>query len=234
MESVPLVKELGCMDMKITKGRHYKASSADIYGWDRWTLEETKWFLAISVIKMSDDTSMVVDGFFSCQDKMGYVVKWNTDPEDNPLEFPSPRAGVSVRKLPLWAFRGYSSVTVTVFRRRDRVLIVLRLSIWLRDAWSSCQTFMSSYTLSEKAYFKVFFHASKRPHRQVNGVLLGKKEGAAILIEDAVPLLHHWTSLSPMMEIGYHATLIICFQPYISSTSSSWRPYAGETISFNV
>ena len=124
MESVPLVKELGCMDMKITKGRHYKASSADIYGWDRWTLEETKWFLAISVIKMSDDTSMVVDGFFSCQDKMGYVVKWNTDPEDNPLEFPSPRAGVSVRKLPLWAFRGYSSVTVTVFRRRDRATAI--------------------------------------------------------------------------------------------------------------
>lgn len=62
--------------------------------------------------------------------------------------------------------------------------------------------FMSSYTLSEKAYFKIFFHVCKHPHRQVNGVLLGKKEGAAIIIEDAIPLLHHWTSLSPMMEIG--------------------------------
>lgn len=61
---------------------------------------------------------------------------------------------------------------------------------------------MSSYTLSEKAYFKIFFHVCKHPHRQVNGVLLGKKEGAAIIIEDAIPLLHHWTSLSPMMEIG--------------------------------
>ncbi|KAG6909424.1 hypothetical protein DXG01_000577 [Tephrocybe rancida] len=59
-----------------------------------------------------------------------------------------------------------------------------------------------SYTFSETAYFKVFFHAAKHPHKPVNGVLLGKKSGGDVVIEDAVPLLHHWTSLSPMMEIG--------------------------------
>ncbi|PFH50510.1 hypothetical protein AMATHDRAFT_75589 [Amanita thiersii Skay4041] len=62
---------------------------------------------------------------------------------------------------------------------------------------------MSTYTLSNQAYLKVFFHAAKHPHRQVNGVLLGKTVNKdSIVIEDAIPLLHHWTSLSPMMEIG--------------------------------
>lgn len=59
-----------------------------------------------------------------------------------------------------------------------------------------------SYTLSATAYFKLFFHAAKHPHKPVNGVLLGKKSDGEVIIEDAVPLLHHWTSLSPMMEIG--------------------------------
>ncbi|KAK2465612.1 hypothetical protein APHAL10511_002504 [Amanita phalloides] len=61
---------------------------------------------------------------------------------------------------------------------------------------------MSTYTLSNQAYVKIFFHAAKHPHKSVNGVLLGKIQGDDIVIEDAVPLLHHWTSLSPMMEIG--------------------------------
>ncbi|KAG6877173.1 hypothetical protein C0992_010646 [Termitomyces sp. T32_za158] len=59
-----------------------------------------------------------------------------------------------------------------------------------------------SYTLSATSYFKIFFHAAKHPHKPVNGVLLGKKSDGEVIIEDAVPLLHHWTSLSPMMEIG--------------------------------
>ncbi|ESK91593.1 UPF0172-domain-containing protein [Moniliophthora roreri MCA 2997] len=61
---------------------------------------------------------------------------------------------------------------------------------------------MVSYTIHPTAYFKIFFHAAKHPHRQVNGVLLGVGTGNAVEIQDAVPLLHHWTSLSPMMEIG--------------------------------
>ncbi|KAJ6475054.1 hypothetical protein C8R47DRAFT_1324028 [Mycena vitilis] len=62
---------------------------------------------------------------------------------------------------------------------------------------------MSQYSVSAQAYFKIIFHAAKHPHSSVNGVLLGKEEPAGqIRIMDAVPLLHHWTSLSPMMEIG--------------------------------
>ncbi|KAF8341881.1 hypothetical protein F5887DRAFT_975429 [Amanita rubescens] len=61
---------------------------------------------------------------------------------------------------------------------------------------------MTTYTLSNRAYIKIFFHAAKHSQRSVNGVLLGKAEGSSVIIEDAVPLLHHWTSLSPMMEIG--------------------------------
>ncbi|KAF9457438.1 hypothetical protein BDZ94DRAFT_1285275 [Collybia nuda] len=61
---------------------------------------------------------------------------------------------------------------------------------------------MSSYTISSQAYFKIFFHAAKHPHKAVNGVLLGNLANGTVSIDDAVPLLHHWTSLSPMMEIG--------------------------------
>lgn len=62
---------------------------------------------------------------------------------------------------------------------------------------------MVSYTLTDQAYLKVIFHAAKHPHLPVNGVLLGKSaSSAAVVIEDAIPLLHHWTSLSPMMEIA--------------------------------
>ncbi|KAJ2922440.1 hypothetical protein H1R20_g14656, partial [Candolleomyces eurysporus] len=58
--------------------------------------------------------------------------------------------------------------------------------------------------ISAVAYYKLYFHAAKHPHQPVNGVLLGTqdKAGGPIEVQDAVPLLHHWTSLSPMMEIG--------------------------------
>ncbi|KAK0217114.1 hypothetical protein IW262DRAFT_1449534 [Armillaria fumosa] len=61
---------------------------------------------------------------------------------------------------------------------------------------------MASYVISSRAYFKIFFHAAKHPHQPVNGVLLGKEEAGIVTIVDIIPLLHHWTSLSPMMEIG--------------------------------
>jgi len=61
-----------------------------------------------------------------------------------------------------------------------------------------------SYTLSYKAYLKLILHAAKYPHAPVNGVLLGSSSSSTkdVLVSDAIPLLHHWTSLSPMMEIG--------------------------------
>ncbi|TDL23412.1 UPF0172-domain-containing protein [Rickenella mellea] len=62
---------------------------------------------------------------------------------------------------------------------------------------------MTSYTIYHQAYVKLALHAAKYPHSRVNGVLLGKSTMSdAVDVIDAVPLLHHWTSLSPSMEIG--------------------------------
>ena len=61
---------------------------------------------------------------------------------------------------------------------------------------------MVSYSVLHQAYVKIALHAAKYPHKHVNGVLLGESKGAVVNIVDAIPLLHHWTSLSPCMEIG--------------------------------
>jgi hypothetical protein len=61
---------------------------------------------------------------------------------------------------------------------------------------------MVMYTVSHQAYVKIILHAAKHPHKPVNGVLVGKKNAGVVAISDAIPLLHMWTSLSPMMEIG--------------------------------
>ncbi|KZO97385.1 UPF0172-domain-containing protein [Calocera viscosa TUFC12733] len=61
-----------------------------------------------------------------------------------------------------------------------------------------------TYTVSRLAYVKVLLHAAKYPTCAVNGVLLTSSPPGVtdVVVSDAVPLLHHWTSLSPMMEIG--------------------------------
>ncbi|KAI9443677.1 UPF0172-domain-containing protein [Russula earlei] len=63
----------------------------------------------------------------------------------------------------------------------------------------------TKYHLTDLAYTKLILHALKYSHQNVNGVLLGSPPSAPghpVLIVDAVPLQHHWTSLSPMMEVG--------------------------------
>lgn len=61
----------------------------------------------------------------------------------------------------------------------------------------------TKYTITGPAYIKLFFHLAKHPHQRVNGVLIGKQTpDGDVEATDAIPLLHHWTSLSPMMEIG--------------------------------
>lgn len=70
---------------------------------------------------------------------------------------------------------------------------------------------MPSYTISHQAYVKICLHAAKHPHKAVNGVLIGKKGKGredSVAILDAIPLLHVWTTLSPMMEIGIE---LVCF-----------------------
>lgn len=59
-----------------------------------------------------------------------------------------------------------------------------------------------SYVISHQAYIKIVFHAAQHPHKPVNGVLLGRSTGSSVDVVDTIPLLHHWTSLSPSMEIG--------------------------------
>ncbi|KAI0052215.1 UPF0172-domain-containing protein [Auriscalpium vulgare] len=62
----------------------------------------------------------------------------------------------------------------------------------------------TGYKLTDLAYSKLIVHALKHPHAAVNGVLLGTAQpgGKTVDIVDAVPLLHHWVNLSPMMELG--------------------------------
>ncbi|CED84720.1 Uncharacterized conserved protein encoded by sequence overlapping the COX4 gene [Phaffia rhodozyma] len=69
----------------------------------------------------------------------------------------------------------------------------------------------NTYQLAHLAYLKIVLHAAKYPSSLVNGVLLGSASGSEVNITDSVPLLHHWTSLSPSMEVGlemaeYHAS----------------------------
>jgi len=60
-----------------------------------------------------------------------------------------------------------------------------------------------NFRLEDLAYAKIILHALKHPHQTVNGVLLGSPPSSGcVIIVDAVPLQHHWTNLSPMMEVG--------------------------------
>ncbi|KAN0135133.1 UPF0172 domain containing protein [Lactarius tabidus] len=61
-----------------------------------------------------------------------------------------------------------------------------------------------SFQLADLAYAKIILHALKHPHQTVNGVLLGAPaaSGRTVDVVDAVPLQHHWSNLSPMMEVG--------------------------------
>ena len=69
------------------------------------------------------------------------------------------------------------------------------------------------FQLADLAYTKLILHALKYPHQTVNGVLLGtlsQSVGQTVDIVDAIPLQHHWTNLSPMMEVGLglvHSTI---------------------------
>lgn len=61
-----------------------------------------------------------------------------------------------------------------------------------------------SYTLEPLAYFKAILHAAKHPSATTIGLLVGQfdNQSKTILVQDAIPLLHHWTDLSPMMEVA--------------------------------
>ncbi|PVF99422.1 UPF0172-domain-containing protein [Serendipita vermifera] len=61
----------------------------------------------------------------------------------------------------------------------------------------------SQFIISHRAYLSILLHTSKYPHQACNGVLLGTvKPSGETIVERSLPLLHNWTGLSPMMEIG--------------------------------
>ncbi|KAL8287659.1 hypothetical protein RQP46_003517 [Phenoliferia psychrophenolica] len=62
---------------------------------------------------------------------------------------------------------------------------------------------MANYSITPLAYLKVILHAAKW-HGTVTGLLVGTYDAATknAVVQDAIPLLHHWTDLSPMMEAG--------------------------------
>lgn len=61
----------------------------------------------------------------------------------------------------------------------------------------------STYTLSPLGYLKLLAHAAKYPSSTTIGLLLGPPPSTSqVTIEDAIPLLHHWTSLSMALEAG--------------------------------
>ncbi len=81
----------------------------------------------------------------------------------------------------------------------------------------------TKYTITGPAYIKLFFHLAKHPHQRVNGVLIGKETpGGGVEATDSIPLLHHWTSLSPMMEIGLD---LVCRSHLRNRTAIDERDY---------
>ena len=80
---------------------------------------------------------------------------------------------------------------------------------------------MSSYSLSSRAYTKIALHAAKYPASTLLGLLIGKASPSSpqnVVIEDVVPLLHKWTTLSPITEAG--SALVSIEQ--IVSTPCNW------------
>lgn len=77
--------------------------------------------------------------------------------------------------------------------------------------------FRGMFRLNDLAYTKLIVHALKYPHKTVNGLLLGQHSSDGFIdIVDAVPLQHHWTNLSPMMEIGLGMVRLSLLRPLLS------------------
>lgn len=76
----------------------------------------------------------------------------------------------------------------------------------IQHAQLACPRMSSQrYSISNLAYLKIVLHASKYSYATVNGVLVAHTaalKNNEITVFDAIPLLHHWTNLSPMMELG--------------------------------
>ncbi|KAI9626527.1 hypothetical protein KEM48_010355 [Puccinia striiformis f. sp. tritici PST-130] len=86
---------------------------------------------------------------------------------------------------------------------------VLQLAL-VSDIKVSCPTcpdkrdekMAQNYVIQPLPALKTLRHSSKYPHSTVIGLLVGTIEGDKTTISDAIPLVHHWLDLSPMLEAG--------------------------------
>lgn len=71
---------------------------------------------------------------------------------------------------------------------------------------------MVKYSVSDRAYTLPLLHAARYPSSEVCGVLLAESSSAdreTIDITKAVPLFHHWTTMSPMLEVALQQVAIL-------------------------
>lgn len=61
---------------------------------------------------------------------------------------------------------------------------------------------MSKNQVNTHAYAIPLLHAAKFPSSVVCGVLLGKNTADGIQVQSAVPYFHHWTTVTPMLEVA--------------------------------
>jgi hypothetical protein len=59
-----------------------------------------------------------------------------------------------------------------------------------------------NYVIQSLPALKTLRHLAKYPHSTVIGLFVGTIDGDRVTILDAIPLVHHWLDLSPMLEAG--------------------------------
>lgn len=80
---------------------------------------------------------------------------------------------------------------------------------------------MVKYTVNERAYALPLLHAAKYPSSEVCGILLAdasSTDSETVNITRAVPLFHHWTTLTPMLEVALQQVNITTTYIYASIT----------------
>ncbi|CAO3613612.1 unnamed protein product [Mucor hiemalis] len=65
---------------------------------------------------------------------------------------------------------------------------------------------MSKNQVNIQGYAIPLLHAAKFPSSAVCGVLLGKNTADGVQVETAVPYFHHWTTVTPMLEVALKQT----------------------------
>lgn len=58
------------------------------------------------------------------------------------------------------------------------------------------------------AYAIPLLHAAKYPSAAVCGVLLGTNTPEGLQVKTAVPFFHHWTTVTPMLEVALKQVII--------------------------